>query len=351
MKMKAVVSHGAKDFRPKFVERPIPQEGEVLIRIEATGICAGDRLTWSGNAPWGPPHEGLITGHEYVGVVEAFGDKAEESTKLAIGDRVTAEIQVPCNKCYYCNVGLKHLCEDESGLLMGSWAEYMILPKGAIIHKVPKTIDKLEAALIEPLTCSAHSIELARISMKDVVVISGMGAIGLGAVQFAKLRTPYKLICLDINDDMLEKARALGAEYTFNPLKDEVKKEIDKITDGIGADIFIETSGNTVSLSTGFEVLRKRGRLVAYGVYSKKAELDFNYVSQHKELEIIGGHLSPGCYPFVIKALTKGLVDAKALITDVYSFDDFEKAIYAKENNPLSIKTVLIPMLDGGDSK
>lgn len=342
MKMKAIVSHGAKNFVPELVDRPIPKPGEVLIQIEATGICAGDRLTWSGNAPWGPPADGLITGHEYVGRIVEFGS-AGDAERLPIGSRITAEIQVPCGSCYYCCNGLPHLCADEKGLIMGSWAEYMVLPKGAVIHKVPESIDRLEAALIEPLACASHAVERADISLKDTVVISGMGAIGLGAVQFARMKNPYRLICLDVNDQMLETAKKLGAEYTFNPLKENAAESILALTDGLGADIYIETSGNTVSLANGFDVLRKRGRLVAYGVYGKKAELDFNLVSEYKELEIRGGHLSPGCYPFVIKALENGTINAKALITGVYSFDDFEKAIYAKQNDSFSIKTVLVP--------
>ena len=342
-KMKAVALYGTKHAELEIVDIPKAGPGEAVIKIEAAGICAGDRVMYEGKAPWGEVTERMVLGHEYIGVVTELGEGAAEEMNIEIGDRCLAEVQIPCMKCWYCRQGLYNLCDDMSGFLEGGWADYMTLRRGAIVHKVPKSIDKLEAAMIEPLSCAAHGVERADISMKDVVVISGMGAIGLGMMQFAKLKTPFKLIGLDVNDEMLKKAKELGADYTFNPLKCNVEEEIKALTDGRGADIYIEASGNSVSLETGLEVLRKRGRMVAYGVYPKPAVLDFNNVSENKELEIRGGHLSPGTYPFVIQCLERGLVRAKPLITDIYTFDDFDKALNAKKTNPLSIKTILIP--------
>jgi len=341
--MKAVALYGTGKVAVEEVDIPKAGPGEAIIQIEAAGICAGDRIMYEGKAPWGEVTERMVLGHEYIGVVTELGDGAAQEMNVQLGDRCLAEVQIPCMKCYYCRHGWYNLCDDPNGFLEGGWADYMRIRRGAIVHKVPKSIDRLEAAMIEPLSCSAHGVERAEISMKDVVVISGMGAIGLGMIQFAKLKTPYTLIGLDVNDKMLETAKQLGADYVFNPMKCNVQEEIRKLTDGRGADIYIEASGNGVSLETGLEVLRKRGRMVAYGVYPKPAVLNFNMVSENKELEIRGGHLSPGTYPFVIRCLEKGLVTAKPLVTDVYTFDEIEAALQAKKTNPLSIKTVLVP--------
>ncbi len=342
-RMKAVALYGTGKAVTEEVEIPKAGPGEAIIRIEAAGICAGDRIMYEGKAPWGEVTTRMVLGHEYIGVVTELGEGAAQEMCLQLGDRCLAEVQIPCMKCYYCRHGWYNLCDDPNGFLEGGWAEYMRIRRGAIVHKVPKSIDRLEAAMIEPLSCSAHGVERADISMKDVVVISGMGAIGLGMIQFAKLKTPYKLIGLDVNDRMLEMAKRLGADYVLNPTTCNVQEAIRELTDGRGADIYIEASGNGVSLETGLEVLRKRGRMVAYGVYAKPAVLDFNMVSENKELEIRGGHLSPGTYPFVIQCLERGLVTAKPLVTDVYTFDEIEAALNAKKTNPLSIKTVLVP--------
>lgn len=342
-KMKAVVIYGTKNYKVEMVEKPRAGVGEVIIQIEAAGICAGDRAMYFGTAPWGEIQEPMILGHEYIGVVTELGENAGEETGLKLGDRCLAELQIPCGKCYYCKHGLRHLCIDESGFLEGGWAEFMCLRRGALIHKVPKSIDKFAAAMIEPLSCSAHGVDRANISMKDTVVISGMGAIGLGMIQFAGLKTPYKLIGLDINNEMLSIAKTLGADYVFNPLEVDVKDKILELTDGVGADIYIEASGSSVSLSTGLDVLRKRGRMVVFGVYTKEAHLDFNQVSEYKELEIVGGHLSPGMYPLVIQCLGRKMINTELLATDIYSLDEFEEAINAKSTNKNSIKTILVP--------
>ena len=256
-KMKAIVVYGTRDFKVEMVDKPRAGAGEVIIQIEAAGICAGDRAMYFGTAPWGEIQEPIVLGHEYVGIVTELGENAAGEIGLQIGDRCLAELQIPCRKCYYCKNGLTHLCTDFSGFLEGGWAEYMRLRRGAVIHKVPKTIDSLSAAMIEPLSCSAYAVERANVSMKDTVVISGMGAIGLGMIQFTRLKNPYRLIGLDINDEMLAVAKKLGADYVFNPLSDDDKTSINDLTGGIGADIFIEASGNSDSIRTGMEVLRK----------------------------------------------------------------------------------------------
>ena len=142
---------------------------------------------------------------------------------------------------------------------------------------------------------------------------------------------------------MLAVANKLGADYVFNPLSGDVKTSINDLTGGIGADIFIEASGNRDSIRTGMDVLRKRGRMVAFGVYTKEAHLDFNQVSEYKELEIFGGHLSPGTYPLVIQCLERKQINSELLVTDIYPLDDFSAAINAKTTNKNSIKTLLVP--------
>ena len=126
--MKAIVAYGAKDYRFCEVDTPKVGEGEILIKIEAAGICASDRAVYMGGDPWGGIESPRVPGHEFVGTVEEIGPGAEEKGFVR-GDRVTAECIMPCGKCYYCKKGLYHLCDDENGFLEGGFAEYMLLPK------------------------------------------------------------------------------------------------------------------------------------------------------------------------------------------------------------------------------
>lgn len=203
--MKAIVAYGAKNYRFCEVDTPKVGEGEILIKIEAAGICASDRAVYMGGDPWGGIESPRVPGHEFVGTVEEIGPGAEKKGFVR-GDRVTAECIMPCGKCYYCKKGLYHLCDDENGFLEGGFAEYMLLPKNALIHKVSKDIPAVEAALCEPLSCSAYAVNQTGMGMEDTVVISGLGAIGMGMLQFALLRNPKRVIGIDTNETLFAKS-------------------------------------------------------------------------------------------------------------------------------------------------
>jgi len=341
-KMNAVVVRGGKRFRSERIKKPEAGPGDIVIRVDAAGICAADRKIYSGNHPWQLP-DPYIPGHEYVGEVVEMGEGAAESSGASLGDRITAEVIIPCRTCWFCQRGLYHLC-DRPRVCVGAWAEFLRIPCGAIVHRVPRHLPAEEAALIEPLSCSIHGVQLADIGLDDAVVIAGLGAIGMGMLQVARLKRPRLLIGLDLDTGLLRIAQELGADHVFNPARDDVGAEIRALTQGRGCDIYIEASGSPRSVQTGLDALRKAGRLVIFGVYGQEATVDFNLVSEFKELEIVGGHLSPNTYPLAIRFLAEGLVNAKAMVTHVYPLAEFEKAIGIK-NQPgaTSIKTVLIP--------
>jgi L-iditol 2-dehydrogenase len=341
-KMMAVVVHAGDEFAYEPVDRPLVGPGEVIVKIEAAGICAADRKIYDKNHPWQLP-DPYFPGHEYVGRVIEMGEGVAERTGLVPGDRAIAEILIPCRRCWFCHRGLHTHC-DSPRVCVGSWAEYMLIPAGAIVHRVPDNLLPEQGALIEPVACSVHAVNLARIQFSDVVVVSGLGAIGMGILQVARLKTPKTLIGLDVDDGLLEIATRLGADVVFNPTHHHVPGELRALTDGRGPDIYIEASGSVASLRTSFEVLRKAGRLVVFGVYGQEATLDFNIVSEFKELEILGGHLSPNAYPLAINYLAEGLVDGEAMVTHTFPLDQYEEAIRTKaQPGVVSIKTVLIP--------
>ncbi len=341
-RMMAVVVHAGDQFAFESVERPVAGPGELILKIEATGICAADRKIYSKNHPWQLP-DPYSPGHEYVGRVVEMGEGAAGYTGLALGDRAIAEITVPCRQCWFCHRGLYTHC-DAPGVCVGSWAEYMRIPAGAIVHRVPDELSPEQGALIEPLACSIHAVELARIEFGSVVVVSGLGAIGMGILQVARLKTLGLLIGLDVDDGLLAIGSRLGADHVYNPVRHDVASEIRTLTHGRGADIYVEASGNPAALHTGLDALRKAGRLVVFGVYGKDVTLDFNIVSEFKELEIVGGHVSPNTYPLSIKCLADGLVDSSAMITHVFPLAEYERAINVRgQPGVVSIKTLLIP--------
>ncbi len=344
--MNAVVVHQGSQFSYEQIERPHVEPGELVIQVEAAGICAADRKIYSGNHPWQLP-DPYIPGHEYVGTIVEVGEGTTESTGLNLGDRITAEIIAPCRTCWFCHRGMYHLC-DRPGVCVGAWAEYLKIPSGAIIHRVPPGLPPEHAALVEPLACSIHGVQLADIGLDDTVVIAGLGAIGMGMLQVARLKTPRLLIGLDVDDGLLKIAQKLGATHVFNvkqsDARDNVVSEIRALTGGRGCDTYIEASGNPQSIQVGLDALRKAGRLVIFGVYGHEATVDFNTISEFKALEIVGGHLSPNAYPLAVRYLAEGMVDAAAMVTHVFPLAEFEQAIAVKgQPDVTSIKTVLLP--------
>ena len=254
--MKAVMCHGIGDYR--FADVPLPNigPGEALIRVDATGVCASDvKAAHGAGRIWGsdvfpryiqPP---VIPGHEFVGTVMALGEGAGEHFGVQVGDMAIAEQIVPCWRCRYCKRGQYWMCEqhDIYGFrqrAQGSWAEYMKFPADSIVHKVPADIPARVAALVEPLACGIHAVERANIQLGDTVVIAGMGPIGLGMLQVAKMRSPGKLIALDVKPFRLATALRLGADEALNPAKEDTLARVRQLTDGYGCDVYIEVTGS-----------------------------------------------------------------------------------------------------------
>src|SRR5947209_4170221 len=232
--MRAVRCHGPEDYRLEEVAVPAPGPGEVVVKLDACGICASDVKCFVG-APlfWGDAHRQpyvqapVTAGHELIGTVWALGEGAGERYGLKLGDRAISEQIVPCGACRYCLTGRYHLCavHDIYGFhtyTQGGMADFMLFPARALNYKVPAGMPIEKAALIEPLACSLHAVERAQIEFGDVCVIAGAGTLGLGMIACARLKNPGVLVAVDTNDARLELAQRLGADVGLNPLKTDV---------------------------------------------------------------------------------------------------------------------------------
>jgi erythritol/L-threitol dehydrogenase len=353
--MQAVVCHGPKDYRLERVAKPVAGTHELVIRIAACGICASDckchsgaAMFWGGNGKPAWVKAPVIPGHEFYGYVVEAGPGAEAHFGVAIGDRVIAEQIVPCSKCRYCTSGSYHMCEVHNifgfqrVVADGGMADYMRLPPTARVHKIPESLSDGDAAMIEPMACSVHTVNRADIQLDDVVVIAGAGPLGLGMVQIARLKTPKKLVVIDLVPQRLALARAFGADVTINPQTDDAKAIIDSLTDGYGCDVYIETTGVPAGVTQGLELVRKLGRFVEFSVFGKDTTVDWSIIGDRKELDVRGAHLGPYCYPIVIDLMQRGLLTSRGIVTHNYALSDWEEA-FALANSLDSIKVVLKP--------
>jgi len=351
-RMTAIVCHAEKDYRVESVARPTVGAREMVIRIAACGICASDCKCWSGAKmfwganPW--VKAPVIPGHEFFGYVHQLGDGAAEHFGVALGDRVIAEQIVPCDRCRYCTSGKYWMCEVHNifgfqrEVADGGMAQYMRIPSTARVHKIPEELPLEDAAIIEPLACAIHAVNRGDIQLDDVVVIAGVGPIGLMMVQVAKLKTPRKLVVIDMVPERLALATRYGADVVINPKTEDAGAIVRGLTGGYGCDVYIEASGSPSGVGQGLDIIRKLGRFVEFSVFGSEASVDWSIIGDRKELDVRGAHLGPYCYPIAIDLLRRGLVTSKGIVTHDYTLEQWDEAIRVA-NSIESIKVLMKP--------
>jgi len=228
----------------------------------------------------------------------------------------------------------------------GGMAQYIRIPSTARVHRIPPEMALEDAAIIEPLACAIHAVNRADIQLDDVTVIAGCGPIGLMMVQVAKLKTPKKLVAIDMVDERLALARRYGADVTINPGKEDAPATIKRLTNGYGCDVYIEATGAPAGAVQGLELIRKLGRFVEFSVFGKDTTADWSIIGDRKELDVRGAHLGPYCYPVAIDLLTRGLVTSNGIVTHDYPLERWDEAI-AVANSLDSIKVLMKPVHNG----
>lgn len=356
--MKALVAYAPGDYR-LVNDFPVPRAtgDDLIVKVEGCGICAGDVKAFHG-APsfWGGQGQPayikapMIPGHEFCGTVVEVGAGRENEFK--VGDRVVSEQIVPCGKCKFCKSGRYWMCEkhDLYGFqnnVNGGMAEYIRFPKEGRVYKIPKDMPLEQALLIEPFSCSKHCIDRAAPTNEDFVVLSGVGTLGLGMVGALRKRNPAKLVVLDMNEVRLAKAKEFGADLALNVGEVDAVKTIKEMTDGYGCDIYIEASGHPSSVQQGLDMIRKMGRFVEFSVFGQPVTVDWSIISDRKELDLLGVHLSPYSYESVIKWISDGSLPTAGVVSHKFSLDDWKTAFdYAATGRDGAFKVALIPNME-----
>ncbi len=341
--MKAVVWNGAYDLSLQEVPDPVPEEGQVLIRSQAVGICGSDLEIYDGRFKQSVPP--LIIGHEGCGIVEAVGPGVRKVRK---GDRVSVECILYCGECEFCRRGQHGLC-DRGGVMgmigaQGEYAELFVAPEKNC-HPLPENIDFREAALIDTLAGPAHGIGLIDVPRGSTVAVFGPGPAGLFFCRLAKLRGASRVYLVGTRDNRLELGPRYGADRRVNVGREEVTEVIRGDTGGRGVDIVIESAGSAKALNDGMGVLRKGGTLLIYGVFGGgPVAVDIQPI-QLFELNIIG---SCGLdYPGAIDLVSRGEVPVKGLVSHTFSLeqlpDAFGSGLIAERREGYMKGVVLFP--------
>jgi propanol-preferring alcohol dehydrogenase len=237
---------------------PEPGPGEVLVRIECTGLCHTDIHAAHGDWPVTPTPP-FVPGHEGIGRVEALGAGV---TERAVGDRVAiAWLGSACGECRYCIGGWETLCESQqnSGYSIdGTFAEYTVVA-AAFATPVPDAVSSQDAA---PLTCAGvttyKAIKVARVAPAELVAVFGVGGLGHLALQYARIAGGF-VVAVDVEDDKLAMATDLGADHVVNARTADPVAAIQALG---GADVAVALAASPQSFDQAYRSLRRGGRLV-----------------------------------------------------------------------------------------
>jgi propanol-preferring alcohol dehydrogenase len=254
----AVVHEFTKPLAVEDVGAPEAGPGEIIVRIETSGLCHTDIHAAHGDWPVKPTLP-FIPGHEGVGIVESLGAGV---TEVAVGDRVALPwLGYACGACEYCTTGWETLCEKQLNTgysIDGGYAEYA-KASARYVAKVPEGVDPLDAA---PLTCAGvttyKAVKLSGARPASLVAVFGIGGLGHLALQYAKI-FGASVVAVDVVDDKLELARELGADHTVNALRQDPVQAIKRLG---GADAAIAVAVAPKAFEQAYGSLRRGGRLV-----------------------------------------------------------------------------------------
>lgn len=256
-------------------EVPVPKIGplDVLIKVLAASICGTDLHIYSWD-PWAqnrvrPP---LVFGHEFAGEVVAVG---ADVTTVSVGAYVAAESHVVCGTCYECRHGLRHICRRVKIVGVdrpGAFAQYVALPAGNAWPTNPRFPPEI-ATIQEPMGNAVHAALSAPIA-GSTVAIFGAGPIGLFAVPIARASGAAKIITVEPSEFRRDLAVTMGSDIVIDPRSDAVVYRILEETEGEGADVVLEMSGNAQAITQGLSALRYGGYVSLLGIPSRPLELD-----------------------------------------------------------------------------
>ncbi|MFN7925409.1 MAG: galactitol-1-phosphate 5-dehydrogenase [Bryobacteraceae bacterium] len=319
------------------VDMPVPEIGadDLLVRVKACGICGSDIHGYDGSTGRRVPP--LVMGHEAAGVVEAVGSGVKD---IKPGERVTFDSMVSCGSCHFCRRGQTNLCDNRQVLGVstgeyrrhGCFAEYVNVPR-RIAFRLPDEIPFEHAAMIEAISVAVHGVAITPIALGETAVVVGAGMIGLLVVQTLKVRGCHRVIAVDLEDYKLDLARKLGADFTLNPMKDDVAKSVLDITGGRGADTAVDAVGATAPIKTCLASVRKGGKIILIGNVTPNIELPLQSVVT-REITMYGSCGSNGEYPECINLLASGAIRVAPIISAQAPLEEgarwFER-LYGKE--------------------
>ena len=331
----------------EIAEFPAPEvsAGEVLIRVEACGICGSDVHGYDGSSGRRIPP--IVMGHEAAGTVAALGQGVQG---YAVGDRVTFDSTVYCGECAWCQCGDVNLCDNRQVIGVscgdyrrhGAFAEYVAVPERILYH-LPDNLSFAEAAMLEAVSVALHAVRLAQVKGGETALVIGAGMIGLLTLQAARALGCARVFVADVDASRLDLAREAGADVVFDCSGTELVREVLERTEGRGVDLAFEAVGRNETVNGAIDCTRKGGTVTLIGNIQPEVKLPLQKVVT-RQLRLQGSCASAGEYPQAIELIAAGKIKVAPLITAVAPLEEGPRwfsRLHAREPNLM--KVVLTP--------
>jgi L-iditol 2-dehydrogenase len=340
--LRACLLYGSRDLRLDEIETPRILDDEVLIKVEACGICPSDLRRWTGQNPIVKP---TILGHESVGEIVQVGKDVEGYEP---GERVARDWRDICGECYYCRRGIFNFCEvaetPERLRFRGGFCEYN-KARWPVLRRIPDGISYEEASFSEPLACCINGIRQSNIQLGDDVAIIGCGPIGLQLLQLSKVKGA-RIIAVDLIEDRLKMAGKLGAHDVVNAGEEDTVDAVKALTDGRGVNAAIVAVGGATPIGNGMKMLDYGGSVNIFAGTYPKAEIPFDPNPTHyKHYRITGSHdFTPHDFTTALKLIQYGIVDVKSLISHILPLERTQEGFEIVESKQ-GLKVIIKPHL------
>jgi len=347
--MNAIVLTAPDKFSYTKVEKPLPNEYEVLCRVESVSICGTDPHIIHGDFPGFWPQEfPLIPGHEWSGVIEELGPKAEHFGWKK-GDRVCGIANVGCGYCKNCqegrfticlNYGKKAVHKMYGHLTAGAYADY-IAANIKSVARIPDGMSHDIAAVMDTLSIALHVVMHSRLEPGDTVLVNGAGAQGWMSILCAKAMGAGAILCAG-SGFRLEMAQKLGAE-PIDYRKGEVVEAVMKRTNGLGVKRVIETTGTAEGVRNACFAAARGGCISVVGFPKEDVPIPVKRLVMD-EIEFVGNRANPNTLEKAISVADKYREELAMLITHVFPLREYAKALDIFERRAEnSLKVVLKP--------
>lgn len=328
----------------KFEMRQIPFRplacGEVLVKVEACGICGTDVHIYHGSKGSAEVHPPVILGHEFAGRVADVGSGVD---RVTVGDHITVDPNIYCGRCRYCQIGKKQMCEDLHAIGVtrdGGFADYCYVPQTQC-HRLAPSIPFRWGAMTEPVACCLHGIDRAEIRQGDTVCIIGGGAIGLIMLQLAQLAGASQVILSEPVEKRREIALSLGASAAVDPIHEELAPRLKELLGTEGTDVVIECVGGATASAQAVSAAAKGGNILLFGVPKSGTSIQLSLDEMYqKELKVMGSKINPDTHGRALALINSGKIQLDPLITHSYPVEQLEEGI-RKQMSSDSIKVVI----------